>query len=199
MSGDRTITGNTPFSDIASVVYVEVDATGFVEGDPESAKCSFSPIPTVPVTFPDNCPANIAALYATASGPLPLTTPQDGLDITLAEWGFVSGQYAAIAFNLSPNTDGTYNYVFKGVSGGSFDPTQALQDGEPLPSPCSLTWIQGDTFDSTGQTVIVMCPVTAPDSNSEVPYTLQVMKTSIGSGASTLLVIDPHVRNGGYG
>jgi hypothetical protein len=199
MSGDRTITGTTAFGDIASVVYVEVNVTGFVEGEWETAKCSFSPLPTVPVTFPDNCPANIAAIYATASGPLPLTAPQDGLDITLAEWGFVNGQYAAIAFNLSPNTDGTYNYVFNGVSGGSFDPTQAIQDGEPLPSPCSLTWIQGDTFDSAGQTFVVICPITALGSNTEVPYTLQVVKTNIGSGASTLLVIDPKLKNMGCG
>lgn len=193
----RTIIGNTPFDALNSVVYVKVNVTGFVSGNPQSAACAFSPPPATPPAFPDNVPDNIDDLYATAAGPLPLSSSQSGLDICLAEWCFTSGQFAAIAFNLSPESDGTYNYAFNGVSSGGFNPRQAIFDGEPLISACTMSWIQDDGFDGAGQTVVVVCPVTDPDSDSEIPYTLEVVKTDIVSGASTCLIIDPKVKNAG--
>ncbi len=183
---NNPITDTTDFSDIDGVVYVRLNATNWRNDGTGYLLYS--------IILQNSPPDSVADIYEKATILSSSTqTRSDDLTIDLAG---LSGNFSAIAIYLDPVTDGTNNYIFSGFSDGGFDPVSAINDGEDLTkNPISLTFIDGDTYDDSGRTVVIVCPIAAGNS---VPFTLDVTETS-PLGSVTPLHIDPHIKNGGYG
>ena len=178
------ITGRTSLATISSTVYVKVDVTQWDTDETLSYA----------VITQASAPSSIGQIYTLATELGSQTTNSDDLEIDL---GDQPAGLAAIALCLDPTDDGTYTYAFNGVSNGTFDPTSAIDDGEDLSENAeSLTFVTDDTFDSSGQTVLVVCPV---EEGNTVPFTLYVVRTDRQGTSTELAPIDPHIQNGGYG
>lgn len=180
----NAMSSSADISAVAGVVYVTLDVTNW----DKSGFFLYS------IVTQNGQPQDLEQIYSLAKQLSGQMIKQTEIEIDL---GGVSGNMAAVAIYLKPVLDNQGNtYTFAGVSNGSFDQTQAMDDGEDLSlnqnGKASLEFVYRYGNDSTGRTVVFVCPVCA---GKGVPFTLYVAD----SEHPKPLVIDPHIKNGGYG
>lgn len=162
-------------------------------------------------------PTSLDQIYETASADFPTSVNVDHagwpstanktvMDVNLKSLGFTTGQNVAIAFNLDSQVNGgDYYYSFYCGDPTSFDPQQAITEGDSLGA---LSWIQGDDFQRgvinvsgspVGKTVVVVCPVTTAGPAAHfIPFNVSILAVrKTDQYDSVPATFDPKIKNNG--